>query len=66
MHITNKRLLKISEASEYLGLGKQTLYNMVSEKRITFVKVGKALRFDIKDIDALIENWKVKFVDVCK
>ncbi|MEK6645318.1 MAG: helix-turn-helix domain-containing protein [Candidatus Firestonebacteria bacterium] len=58
-----KRLLKVEEVAECLGLGKQTLYNMVSERKIPFVKLGKSLRFDVKDIDALIERGRVEVVN---
>lgn len=33
-----KRLLNITEASEYLGLAKKTLYNMVWQKKIPHYK----------------------------
>jgi len=55
-----RRLLNVGEAALYLGLGKQTLYNMVSRKAIRCVKLGKSLRFDIGDLDMLIANSKIE------
>lgn len=55
-----KRLFRISEASEYLALARQTLYNMISERKIPFVKIGRSVRFDISDINNLIEMRKIK------
>jgi len=55
-----KRLLDIDEASEYLGITKNTLYGMTSQRRIPFVKIGgKMLRFDVQDLDRWIEKKKI-------
>jgi len=48
-----RRLLSIDETSEYLGLAPTTLYKMVSQRRIPYVKVGSCLRFDSR----LIDDW---------
>lgn len=55
--IMEKRLLKIEEAAEYLGIPKQTLYKFVWQKRLPFVvRVGRALRFDKIKMDKWIEE----------
>lgn len=64
--MNNKRLLTVPEVAEYLGFGKQTIYNMISERKIPFVKLGKSVRFDVKDIDVLIEKGRVEAVNECK
>ncbi len=48
-----RRLLSIDETSEYLGLAHATLYKMVNQRRIPYVKVGRLLRFDSR----LIDEW---------
>jgi excisionase family DNA binding protein len=48
-----RRLLTIDETAEYLGLAPTTLYKMVSQRRLPFVKVGRLLRFDSR----LIDEW---------
>ncbi len=48
-----RRLIPIKETAEYTGLSVHTLYTMVSQRRIPFVKVGGALRFDL----ALLDEW---------
>ncbi len=48
-----RRLFSIKEAAAYTGLSVHTLYTMVSQRRIPFVKVGGALRFDL----ALLDEW---------
>ncbi len=48
-----RRLLNIDETSEYLGLAQTTIYKMVSQRRLPFVKVGRLVKFD-KD---LLDEW---------
>jgi excisionase family DNA binding protein len=53
------RLVTISEAAEYLAVSVSTLYGWVYQRRIPFVKVGRALRFDKSDLDSLVEGSRV-------
>jgi excisionase family DNA binding protein len=55
-----KRLLNINEASEYMGLSKNTLYSWVCQRTIPFVKCSRLLRFDKADLDKWIEQRKIK------
>ena len=57
MPVTIKsRLLDIHEVEQYLGLSPETLYKMVSQRRIPYVKVGRLLRFDLAKIDQWIKQ----------
>ena len=47
------RLLTISEAAQYTGLAVNTLYKMVSQRRIPHVKLGSRVRFDV----GLLDGW---------
>lgn len=47
------RLITIKEAGEYTGLSVHTLYAMVSQRRIPFVKVGRLVKFDVE----LMDRW---------
>jgi excisionase family DNA binding protein len=49
-----RRLLNIKEVGEYLGIGKDTIYSQVSQRRIPYVKIGRLLKFDLKAIDEWI------------
>lgn len=51
-----RRLLSIKEVAEYTGLSVFTLYGMVSQRRIPYVKAGRCLKFDVRLIDAWIEK----------
>lgn len=55
-----RRLFNIREVAEYTGLSVHTLYTMVSQRRIPFVKAGRLVRFDLKGIDSWIEKNTVK------
>ena len=54
------RLMNIRDAARYLGTTPATLYTKIWRREITFVKIGRSVRFDVKDLDALIEESKVK------
>lgn len=54
------RLMNIRDAARYLGTTPATLYTKVWRREIPFVKLGRSVRFDVNDLDALIEGAKVK------
>jgi len=54
-----KRLMTIQELAEFTGLSIQTLYKMVHQRRIPYVKVGRCLRFDSRLIDDWLEAHTV-------
>ncbi len=49
-------LLAIDEVAEFLGISKDTIYKMVNQRRIPFVKVGRLLRFERDALDAWIRQ----------
>ncbi len=51
-----RRLLDIKEVAEYTGLSVPTLYTMVSQRRIPFVKMGRLTKFDLR----LMDEWIAK------
>lgn len=48
-----RRLLSIREVAVYTGMSVHTLYTMVSQRRIPFVKVGRRTMFDV----GLLDEW---------
>jgi excisionase family DNA binding protein len=50
------RLLNIQEVAQYTGLSVHTLYTMVSQRRIPYVKMGRLTKFDQQAID----DWIAK------
>jgi excisionase family DNA binding protein len=57
------RWLKIDQASDYTGFAVGTIYNMVSERRVPYVKKGGSLRFDVRDLDKWMERDKTACID---
>jgi excisionase family DNA binding protein len=47
------RLIDIKDAASYTGLSVHTVYAMVSQRRIPYVKVGRLVKFD----RALLDTW---------
>ena len=54
------RLLDIKDVAVYTGLSVHTLYTMVSQRRIPFVKMGRLTKFDRQTLDAWIEKNSVR------
>ena len=54
-----RRLIDIQVLAGILCVSPDTIYTMVSQRRIPFVKVGRLLRFDLKAIDAWIAKNSV-------
>ncbi len=48
-----RRLISVKEAAAYTGLSPHTLYTMVSQRRIPYVKVGRRTMFDL----GLLDDW---------
>ena len=51
--LVTRRLLSIQEASDYTGFAVNTLYKMVNQRRIPYVKLGSRVRFDV----GLLDGW---------
>ena len=54
-----RRLVDIRVVANYIDVSMDTVYTMVSQRRIPFVKVGRLLKFDLKAIDAWIARNSV-------
>ena len=61
--IVGKRLLNVEEAAEYLGLQIDTVYKKSRLRELPSVKVGRALRFDLKALERFIEQHTIETID---
>ncbi len=52
-HVHEHHLLNIKEAAAYTGLSVHTIYTMVSQRRIPYLKVGRLTKFD----RTLLDKW---------
>lgn len=48
-------LITIQEAAKFLAVSTSTLYGWVYQRRIPFVKVGRALRFELEELQKFIQ-----------
>ena len=48
-----KRYLGIKEMAEYIGIQEGTLRVWTCHKKIPYVKIGRLVKFDLREI----ENW---------
>jgi excisionase family DNA binding protein len=53
--LRQERLVNIREAAQILCVSVSTLYGWVWQRRIAFVKVGRAVRFRLGDLQKFIE-----------
>ena len=52
------RWLSVAEIAEHLGVKKDTVYKWVARKRMPAHKVGRLLKFQIKEVDKWIRTGK--------
>jgi excisionase family DNA binding protein len=53
-----RRLLDVEQTAEYLGMSESAVYNLVSDSKLRPVRFDRRIRFDIRDLDELIERAK--------
>lgn len=53
------RLIDAKAAAVYTGLSHHTVYTMVSQRRIPYIKVGRLVRFDLDALDAWLAQHTV-------
>ena len=55
---SRRRLLDMEQAAEYLGMSDDGVQRLIAEKRLIPARLDRRLRFDIRDLDQLIEESK--------
>ncbi|MBA2638504.1 MAG: helix-turn-helix domain-containing protein [Nocardioidaceae bacterium] len=53
-------LLSVEEAAFRLGTGPRFVRQLIAERRITFVKLGRHVRIDTTDLDAYVAAGRVE------
>ena len=61
--IIGRRLLNVREAAQYLDLEVDTVYRKSRLREVPCVKVGRALKFDVKALDRYIEQHTIETID---
>jgi excisionase family DNA binding protein len=60
LNLTEQRLVGLQEIAVYLNIKPSTIYAWVNQKRLPYIKIGRLVKFDLQDIDAWIQERKVK------
>jgi len=55
-----RRWLNTAEAALFLGLSRKALYERARLRQVPFSKLGASLRFDVHELDRLLERSRVK------
>ena len=55
-----KRFIGIKECSEYLGIPKGTLYSWTFSRKIPYIKMGRLVKFDLKELENWIKDRKIE------
>ena len=55
--------MNVREAAKYLGLEVDTVYKKARLREVPSVKVGRALRFDVKALERFIEQHTIETID---
>jgi excisionase family DNA binding protein len=53
------RLLNVKDAARYLGTTPASLYTKIWRRELPYIKLGRSVRFDIADLNSLIEGSRV-------
>lgn len=56
-------LLSVEEAAEYLRISRHTLRTWISNKKVTYVKLGRRTLFRREDLDKLIVDSVIDATD---
>ena len=54
----HKRLLTLNEAGIYIGLSHWRVRSLIYSGQLAYVRLGRRILIDLKDIDALIDSSK--------
>lgn len=52
------KLMKSKQAAEYLCISERKLWDLQKTQRIPVVRIDRAVRYDIVDLDSFIDEFK--------
>ena len=58
-----KRFVGIEELATYLGLAKGTVYIWVCQKKIPYLKLGRLVKFDLREIETWLKDKRVNIIE---
>ncbi|MBU4487931.1 MAG: helix-turn-helix domain-containing protein [Candidatus Omnitrophica bacterium] len=61
--VEKRQLINADELSQMLGIRRDSVYRFVAQRRLPFVKIGRALRFDLDEINKFIKEKSIAAKD---
>jgi excisionase family DNA binding protein len=61
--VIGRRLLNVRETAQYLGIEVDTVYKKARLRELPCVKVGRALRFDLRALERFVEQHTIETID---
>jgi excisionase family DNA binding protein len=58
-----KRLLSVAEAAHLLGMSQSFLYKLAEAKAVPHLRLGRALRFDLNQLESWLRRQAVEEAD---
>lgn len=62
MELNKKPLLTLPQVAEILSISNAGMYRLVGQRKITFYKVGRSLRFSEQDIEAYLSKNRIESI----
>ena len=60
----NKQFLSVKEISQYMGLSIHTIYLWVQLRKIPYYKIGKAVRFNLQEINEWLKAQHIRTMEL--
>ena len=57
---TEQRYFSPQELSQYLGIARQTVYEWTSQKKVPFIKLGRLVKFDQREIEEWMKTQRIE------
>ena len=54
------RLMTVQDAAKFLAVSVSTIYGWAWQRKLPFIKVGRALRFDRTDLEDFVRTNRVE------
>lgn len=58
--MSKRTLLDLAEAAAWLSVDDRFVRRLVAERRVSYHKVGRYLRFDVRDLDDFLNACRVE------
>ena len=59
---SHEKPLTVNQAADYINVSERYMRRLVQERRITFIKVGRLLRFSPEVLDAFLDENVIEAV----